>query len=328
LLNSFSHQHFIGLENIAVLHLDENLIETLDEEPFSELINLKVINLSNNDLTILERETFQKNLNLEKIVLSSNNIFKVHPKSFDGLRKVKQIDLTKNMCVDEVIEDLNLINEKLEFCFRNYPNVVFCNYAEKDHDYICLLDNVALSDNKDAYFFGNHLPGQTDSDVVRVLFESSKLSAIPGQLFITFRNLQELNVDKTGLASINLLRNCLKLQSFKASHNNIEHLQPGTFDECSNLRIINLKSNKIKKLPAAVFEMNLKLEQIDLSYNQIAGIAHCEFFEGLKDLIFVDLKGNKCIDFKLQIKDTGVQENHKKLSLCHSSWIINQIMSD
>jgi Leucine-rich repeat (LRR) protein len=177
------------------------------------------------------------------------------------------------------------------------------------------------------YVYGEHENGKTDLDVVRVSFESSKCTRMLFEVFLTFKNLTEINIDNVGMKHLTGMSNCQKLKKFTASNNQIEVLEVHQFSECVNLRSVDLSSNRIKKLTANLFGRNFNLENVNLSSNLIESIQPCESFQYLEKLKSIDFTGNKCINQVLLFKfdDRNLADIKKKLSVCHSYWILNKI---
>jgi Leucine-rich repeat (LRR) protein len=214
-------------------------------------------------------------------------------------------------------------------CFANYFNFTdFCQFELLSTGYTCLYKTVTVLGNQEFFVFGNHSEGKTDFDVVAVKFETSKLSKIPAEIFMDFKNFKELNVESSGLTKMEPLKNCKNLEVFKGSKNEIQDLHPQHFQDCPNLRLIELKSNKISKLPANIFAKNLKLLFVDLSHNLINRIAPCELFQQPNELDSLDLTGNRCVDAILQLRLGDWKQIKKQLNFCHSSWILSQILDD
>ena len=65
----------------------------------------------------------------------------------------------------------------------------------------------------------------------------------------------------------------------------------------------------MKVLSKEIFKFNKKLEKIGLSQNQLEKI-DAELFDGMENLKYVDLSGNKCID-----KQFGDRYSTAKLNL-------------
>ncbi len=309
---------------------------------------------------------------MEKFWLVSNNISKINPSFFDELRNLKHLDLTGNSCVSKnfVISNGNLeeVKKDLADCFDNYLQQA-CNFMIMKNYYICYFENITVRTDQKFDVYGDHHPGRSNSDVNGVEFSSSMVSEIPDEIFLKFQNLENLNVESTGLKMKIPLKNCTKLRKFKGSFNKIEQVYSKTFAECIDLQLIDLKSNKIKKLEplknckkllklylshnhieslqvksfTACFNLEFielqsnsikklpsnlfgkKLVSIDLSRNLINAISPCQKFQGFKNLMSVDLSGNKCINAVISIKNGVLKDVQKLLSFCHSSWLIEDI---
>jgi hypothetical protein len=295
--------------------------------------SLEKLDLSFNNLSVLDEDTFKGNPNLETLLISGNQIDKIHPKTFDKLPGIRTLNFSRNLCIDKNFELTNGVlkqtKKDLVKCFANYFNFTYsCQFELLSTGYTCLYKTVTVLEDQEFFVFGNHSEGKTDSDVVAVKFELSKLSKIPEEIFIDFENLEELNVESSGLKTMKPLKNCINLEVFKGSINEIEDLHPQHFEACPNLHLIELKSNKISKLPALVFGKNLKLLVVDLSHNLINGIAPCELFQEPNSLDSVYLTGNRCVDAVLRLKLGNWKEIKKQLNFCHSSWILSQILDN
>jgi Leucine-rich repeat (LRR) protein len=321
---------FKGLQNLQKLHLNSNQIDSIEPEVFNHLKSLKEINLSDNLLTTFSKIGLPKSL--ERIAVSNNRIWKIDPEASQEIHNLKWLDLRGNLCVNESFEiqsGLQEIKWKLGNCFVNYLELEnhACSFGEVGVDYKCLYENIIVQENHAFFIYGLHQSSKSNSDVTIVEFVSSKLSVIPGAIFKAFQNLDELNVSSTQLSALKPLQSCTKLRKFKCTNNQIEVLDRKVFKECSNLVLINLKYNKIKKVPANIFGSNLKLHRVDLSRNLIKEIQPCEAFQGFKNLAIVDLSGNECINAILHLQNNDLMDIKKKLSLCHSSWILNEIVA-
>jgi Leucine-rich repeat (LRR) protein len=319
-LTHLNPQLFKECKNLELLHLNYiKKMDIWDNRTFHYLKNLKMINLSENNFTVLHPEIFRENLKLEKILMASSDISKIHPSFFDELRNLKHLDLSGNSCVNQsfVIFDGNLEGVKIGLtdCFDNYYPNDPCHFKITPNYYMCFYENVTILENQEFSVCGDHLPGRSNYDVNRVEFRSSKLAAIPDDIFIVFQSLKHLNVESTGLEMIKPLKNCRELREFKGSHNKIEILSQDSFAGCSNLQIIELNSNRVKRIESsslidlhglrelylddnllteldqqsfALFGSNL--EKLHLSRNQIN--LENRIFENLHMLKEIDLSEN------------------------------------
>lgn len=122
-------------------------------------------------------------------------------------------------------------------------------------------------------------------------FLSSNFSQIPPEIGKIFPDLEILNVTGVGLEKLlkSDLENLPKLKTFIAS------------------------DNKINFIAKNVFENNLKIQQIDLSRNQLKTIK-TKSIRGLKELKSIDLTGNKCISEKFEGLDGNERDRQKNMN--------------
>jgi Leucine-rich repeat (LRR) protein len=171
-------------------------------------------------MTVLGEDTFKGNPNLKTLLISGNQIDKIHPKTFDGLPSIRTLNFSENVCIDKNFELTNgsfkEMKKDLVRCFANYFNFTdSCQFELLSTGHTCLYKTVTVSEDQKYFVLGVHREGKTDSDVVAVKFESSKLSKIPEEIFVEFENLEELNVESSGLKSVKPLKNCENLEAFK-----------------------------------------------------------------------------------------------------------------
>jgi uncharacterized protein YcbK (DUF882 family) len=106
--------------------------------------------------------------------------------------------------------------------------------------------------------------------IKRVDFKRSKLSNIPNEIFMTFKQLEILD----------------------ASNTHLTHLNSLSLNKAENLLEIHLQNNQLKTINGWVFVHTKKLEILDLSFNQIEKI-ELFAFNNLESLLRLDLSNNK-----------------------------------
>jgi Leucine-rich repeat (LRR) protein len=113
------------LNRIELLDLTQNEIEIIELEAFQYLIHLKWISLWFNKIETLPDRLFGNNPDLIYINLEHNQIISIHPIFFDGLKKLKLVDLESNFCIRKEIgcETCEVsqvdLKEELKVCFKN-----------------------------------------------------------------------------------------------------------------------------------------------------------------------------------------------------------------
>jgi hypothetical protein len=124
-------------KKIEFLNLVENKIELIEPNAFQYLINLKWIGLHRNNLHTLPNQIFKNNPELIFISFWKNIINSIHPSAFDGLNKLKKIELNENLCIKKNIGcgacsiSQTDLKKKLEKCFDNCSQGSICQFLYK-----------------------------------------------------------------------------------------------------------------------------------------------------------------------------------------------------
>jgi Leucine-rich repeat (LRR) protein len=127
-------------QKIELLNLEANNIETIEPNALQHLSKLKWIRLFDNNLKSLPYQVFKNNPDLIYIDLNENQLNSIHPKFFDGLLKLKLIELDfANLCIEENIGcETCLIKQsdlkaKLQKCFDNCSDGTDCFNSYQAH---------------------------------------------------------------------------------------------------------------------------------------------------------------------------------------------------
>lgn len=129
--------------------------------------------------------------------------------------------------------------------------------------------------------FGNHLEGKANEDVKHFVVENS-----PKMLYMlhgvgdVFKNLEEVYISNTGLESI--------------TQSDLKQFQV--------LERLTLLQSQLRSLESGLFRYNTKLRFLQISGNQLVSIA-ADILKPLKDLAFISLRNNACIDTDMHSKD-------------------------
>lgn len=65
----------------------------------------------------------------------------------------------------------------------------------------------------------------------------------------------------------------LYLVRINISHNAIEHIESGAFENCANMTLLDLSHNKIESIPRTAFDSNTYATELDLSYNLLTDLS-------------------------------------------------------
>lgn len=65
----------------------------------------------------------------------------------------------------------------------------------------------------------------------------------------------------------------LYLVRINLSHNAIETIEPGAFENCANVTVLDMSHNKIGNIPRTAFDANTYATELQLSYNLLTDLA-------------------------------------------------------
>lgn len=214
--NSIKLTNFLqkGGRQLKFLDLSENQIVDITENSF-KLSNLKFLNLSDNKIVRINKNGFNGLIKLRELNLSKNNLSELNKLTFSqGMTSLKRLDLSKNNLTTTIINapyliDLNMknneITEIVTNAFRGCP----------------ILENLNLSGNKIKTFQRNALED---------LFE------------LKYVNLSNNNIDKLNWM---VFHKDDKLESLDLSFNLISAITQSKFPY---LKYLNMGNNNIEKV--------------------------------------------------------------------------------
>ncbi|XP_062843294.1 immunoglobulin superfamily member 10 [Trichomycterus rosablanca] len=85
-----------GLENLELLMLHSNTIQTIEDRSFHDMKTLQVLKMSYNRVKELRKETFQGLDNILRLYVDHNRIEFIHPEAFYGLTSLQFVNLEGN----------------------------------------------------------------------------------------------------------------------------------------------------------------------------------------------------------------------------------------
>ncbi|KAG5679756.1 hypothetical protein PVAND_009296 [Polypedilum vanderplanki] len=243
----------------------------------------------------------------------------------------RERETRKNVIEKPRIIEVEKISEPkhidLECKFGNASDYLSIEYPGR-YLYTCESFNLRVyhENTHIALVLGDHNHGYLNKDVVALRNIFSKTKFIPNGIASFFPNLFHLYIPSSRIQIIRR-RNfvgMMNLHTLDLRYNEIEILDNDVFLDLFNLKILALSGNFLKKLPSNAFlnlhnlryfdvsdndisffddeilSTNLELEEILLDHNRIRNIK--TNFEKFKDIGFIDLRGNVCID-TLYLKD-------------------------
>lgn len=187
--------------------------------------------------------------------------------------------------------------------------------------YTCVGQNIVVN-TFDTYVtgaIGTHMPGKTDKDVEAIYFNGQRTTFIPMKLSTPFPNLVVLNVEQSGLASINqtTFKGQTQLKFIQLNGNLIEYVPRKTFYGLTNLEWLGLASNKIRFLYSDMLQGLTELKRFSASGNPIEVIGSSFFRDNTKlELVYFQKTKLRMIGSNLVRLLTGLKIANFDGNLC------------
>lgn len=167
-----------------------------------------------------------------------------------------------------------------------------CDFAFiQFYGYICNLNGVTLTDpSSNVVIGGTHEGDRTNADVEIVRIRSSNTPFTIEQIFTTFPNLVEFDIDGSQLQSIRVPP-AANLRNFIATYNNIPRIDADSFRNQTSLIYLRLYSNQIQEIDDEAFSDLVNLQSANFVNNQILEINE-RTFSALESVTYIDLERN------------------------------------
>ncbi|EAA04662.4 AGAP006993-PA [Anopheles gambiae str. PEST] len=284
--------------SLTSLDLSSNTLTTISEN-IQNLVDLTVLNLQDNALTSLPAGIGALT-KLTKFSVARNKLTEL-PESFFQLKELKHLNLSHNEFAEmnPNISDLIML-ETLDVSFNSI------NALPGGVGFLVRLQQLTLSNN--------HLT-ELPNDIVNLRKlqkldlaknDLKKLPPVMGEL----RRLECFYVQHNDIDELPDFTGCEALKELHISNNYIKTL-PGDF--CENLpqlKVLDLRDNKIEKLPDEI-ALLASLTRLDLSNNTISSLPSC--LSTLAHLVSLQVEGNPIRSIRRDIIQCGTQRILKTL---------------
>lgn len=206
--------------------------------------------------------------------------------------------------------------------------------------YTCTLIEVRRIESSGFAVEGNHLEGRSSNDVT-IIDVQVLLKSFHNELFVAFRNLETIQLYRSGLELINssdfrdavnlrflqiveanigkihqsAFNNTRSLEVLRCISCRIETIEDGAFLGLSNLRELSIYDNKITELRSDILNPLINLRVFTASFNQIERIDGDLFQNNrrLENILFVRNRINRIssnfIDNVISLKTLALQGN-------------------
>lgn len=312
--NSIQHldgDSFPASNSIVDVDLSHNRIENvIGTRTLNKMASLNYLNLSYNRLTHLDPLVFMNLTYLSALTINDNRLLDM---TFTGPLKNEYAVLTLS---NNPIESLaqNIVAKELEL--RN-SSITECSIGSAVKTLLItdgILQSVDLSNATNLRFVNLSSNRLTTFEIMA----PNNLNVLD----LSDNRLQAINLGH-GAYSLILARNNItntlnlslpsSLEYLVLAHNKIANLEPNTFRNLTVLSYLNLAHCDLHTLDPELFIPH-HMFQLDLSYNRFASI-DLKQFNGLKELVQVNLNGNRLTD--INVEDL---RNTTQLGISNNPW--------
>lgn len=253
---------------VKVLSLDYNLLTKLTRNMFTGLNNLVVLSLIHNQIQSIEPKAFNQLPLLESLELSDNKLSQLSTNVFDNLKKLTYLDIARNQLVSipsGIFYDLNEL-QILNLSFNKLSSLPFDIFNNLSHLQELLLHNNELIALQADTF--NSLTSLT-----ALALNDNKLNSLPPLIFDNLTQLRYLQLYVNELTDLSpeIFANLKLLESLDLSKNMLKRLPLHIFDNFKQLNYLYLDNNLLDdSLDPSIFFPLASLEALYLRGNNFS----------------------------------------------------------
>ncbi|XP_043188828.1 toll-like receptor 6 isoform X2 [Amphibalanus amphitrite] len=294
---------FSGLRRLIVLDLAGNRLETLSREVFADLSSLQVLDLSRNQLQSLPGGLFGALSNLHSLALGGNIIARLEPRSLEGLHVLSRLGLGDNRLthVDTAafanssgLQELELQGNQLLAVPEALGRLTLLRRLDLGDNFLSDVAPQSLAELRQLSYLrlaGNQLRNVSaqllagQAALTMLDLSRNQIASIESGAFDVASGLRAIRLDANQLRNVNgLLAKLPQLLWLNASDNHIEFFDYALLP--LELRWLDLHRNHLKEIGNFYnIESKIKLETLDLSFNQVTHISRASVPDSIKYFI-------------------------------------------
>ncbi|KAL7015598.1 hypothetical protein ACKWTF_016537 [Chironomus riparius] len=332
--------NFNLLVNLKSLSINNNLIREFPSETFSYQPYLTDVSASGNRITSIDSRSFGNTMpRLRSLYIQNNQIDSIDPEFFNNTKDLSALFLDGNMCINRsfIIETLNRENvrQEIEPCFRNF-RYVRCSYSGSP-DFICQMSVRNLVGVDDIEIVeGQHPSGSNNNDVKIVNIINGTSTIFPSVICKQFNNLQEITASGNGITSLttSAFQNCRNLKVLQLISQEISVIPENTFANLSNLQTLSLMLNKIQTISSrSMIGLSANMQNLYLNSNLITRIENGAF-TSLANVSRIHLNSNRLtavnsLSFGASLRHlTEFSANYNQINEIDPIWFNNSTVLD
>nr|WRK64626.1 toll-like receptor [Hypothenemus hampei] len=297
---------FAGLIRLVLLNLSYNRITHLDHDLFHDLYTLQILNLEHNALETIPADTFAPMNNLHTLIISYNRITYLDAYSLNGLYVLSLLALDNNILEGihpeafrncSSLQDLNLNSNQLKAVPLALKNMRLLRTLDLGENLITYLEEPGFRGLNNLYglrMLGNRIQNITkrafaDLPALQILnLARNRVQRVEHNSFSNSPNLQAIRLDGNQLTDVNgLFADIKSLLWLNVSDNRLEWFDYALIPQ--GLQWLDLHKNNIRELGNRFnLDDDLKLEQLDASFNKITRITPSSFPSSIQLLFLND----------------------------------------
>ncbi|XP_046978216.1 toll-like receptor Tollo [Vanessa cardui] len=279
-----------GLRRLQKLYLQGNGLNSVADRALEGLISLTTIRFSDNQLTSLPPELFSDTKELKEIYLNNNTITVLAPGLFSDLFQLLVLDLSYNELTSDWINTSTFSGLKrlvfLDFSHNRVSKMEIALFRDLHN-----LQILKMQDN-----FIEHISENVFSSLANLhtlILSNNRLTNIESFAFMGLHVLSVLSIDSNRISKIHphALRNCTSLQDLHINGNRLDEV-PIALKEIPQLKTLDLGENLIVSIENASFMTMQQMYGLRLTENNIGNISK-GVFDKMTSLKILNLSRNK-----------------------------------
>ncbi|GKA51862.1 receptor-like protein 7, partial [Tanacetum coccineum] len=280
-----------SLPNLEVLSLSDCQLSGPLDDSLGNLQSLSVIRLDYNNLSAPIPDFFANFKNLTVINLASCNLIGTFPKKVLQLQSLQTLDLALNNNLSGSLPDFPINGSLQSLVLSN------TNFSGAIPESIGNLKNLSRINLHQSNFSGR-IPKSMEK-LTHLSYIDLSVNRLTGQIpsFQLCKNLAYIDLSRNSLSGMIPSPYFQDLQSLlyvELSDNNFDGLLP-QFSNSSVplLNWLDLSGNKLRgEIPRSFFDLG-QLSVLMLSSNNLSGVIETKYFQGLGNLVTLDLSFNQ-----------------------------------
>ncbi|CAF4766912.1 unnamed protein product [Pieris macdunnoughi] len=282
---------FIGLSELEDLDISHNKINYIYNMAFEHLKKLRSLNLSYNPLKILYKNLFQQ-LPLSSLYLDFCEIQVIENGTFDGLNNLKVLTLNSNFLKSNDLLALDVAGLKMLSLSHNILDYLPVDaFAQLPLLEILFLEHCNIEEIVKGTFRYN-------KNLLRLNVAQNILSKLPTQLFGPYNSVSELNISNNFLDYMpyNTFHNLTLIETLDFADNLLPKLELTGLDVLSKLKYLILRKNEIQAITSSRKVLLSELLLLDISCNKLKYLPNL-VLENFPRIQNINVSNNNILNF-------------------------------